>query len=341
MRDRPAVFVRLTDASGHSGFGEIWCNFPHVGAGYRKRLADEVVGPILKSLDPAELDGTYEVLMARLHLLAIQSGDWGPLRQVCAGFDAAVHDLAARRADAPLYACLNPDASAEIGVYASGIGPERPGEVARSFAEAGHRAFKVKVGFGVETDLASAAAFRRSVGNDVRLMVDANQGWNPGQATEMIGRLAPAGLVWVEEPIAADQPVSAWQKLGADTGAALAAGENLNTTAEFQDFMNSAAVRFIQPDVAKWGGVSGCLAVGRLARESGAVYCPHFLGGGIGLASSAHLLAAVGGQGLLEVDTNPNPLRDRLLGDAFTVVEGRMRLGDRPGIGIDTPGLFG
>src|SRR5690606_25567461 len=94
MRDRPAVFLRVTDEAGRHGYGEVWCNFPTVAAEHRARLAGEVVGPLLADLQPQAGGPVYARLMERLHVLAIQSGEWGPLRQVSAGFDAAVHDLA-------------------------------------------------------------------------------------------------------------------------------------------------------------------------------------------------------------------------------------------------------
>ena len=91
----------------------------------------------------------------------------------------------------------------------------------------------------------------------------------------------------------------------------------------------------LQPDVAKWGGITGCHAVARRAIGAGRSYCPHYLGGGIGLAASAHLLAAVGGPGLLEVDVNPNRLRQ-----AFGDLPGAMSPGGwgirtAPGLGIE------
>ena len=91
----------------------------------------------------------------------------------------------------------------------------------------------------------------------------------------------------------------------------------------------------LQPDMAKWGGFSGCLPVARAILGAGLRYCPHFLGGGVGLLASAHLLAAVGGDGLLEVDANPNPLRTRLCGAVGAVREGRVILGDAPGLGVE------
>ena len=47
MRDRPAVFVRVTDTEGAQGWGEVWCNFPTVGAEHRARLLDSVFAPLL------------------------------------------------------------------------------------------------------------------------------------------------------------------------------------------------------------------------------------------------------------------------------------------------------
>src|SRR6266851_5043008 len=93
MGDRPAVFVKVTDADGAEGFGEVWCNFPSVGAEHRARLADHVIGPLLIESGELELRGVFAHLMQRLHVLAIQSGEWGPFRQVSAGIDAACHDL--------------------------------------------------------------------------------------------------------------------------------------------------------------------------------------------------------------------------------------------------------
>ena len=60
-----------------------------------------------------------------------------------------------------------------------------------------------------------------------------------------------------------------------------------------------------------------------------------FLGGGIGLLASAHALAAVGGDGMLEVDCNPNPLRTFLVNGLFNTPMNSMVLGDEPGIGVE------
>lgn len=334
MRDRPAVFLKVTDSDGAEGFGEVWCNFPSVGAEHRARLADEVIGPLLIASGELELRGVFAHLMRRLHVLAIQSGEWGPLCQVAAGCDAACHDLAARKARLPLWRFLAGTGSGKIRVYASGIGPENPAEVAAAAISRGHTGFKLKVGFGDDTDRRSLAAIRAALSAGHMLMTDANQGWRFDDARNGIGLCADHAAAWIEEPIAADRPLHEWNTLATQSPIALAGGENVNRIADFEALIGGKIFGFVQPDVAKWGGVSGCLGVARLALGAGALYCPHFLGGAIGLMASAHLLAAAGGDGLLEIDVNPNPDRDALVGGALPLLDGSIQLSEAAGIGI-------
>jgi D-galactarolactone cycloisomerase len=335
MRDRPAVFVKVTDADDAEGFGEIWCNFPSVGAEHRARLADEVIGPLLIESGELELRGVFAHLMQRLHIVAIQSGEWGPLGHVAAGIDAACHDVAARKAGLPLWRFLDGSGTGRIRAYASGIGPENPSELAAVAAGRGHTAFKLKVGFGHETDLRSLGAIRSALAPGSMLMTDANQGWHVDDALESIHMCADHGAIWIEEPIAADRPLTDWTTLAKNSPIALAGGENINRLSDFEAVIAGKIFRYLQPDVAKWGGVSGCLEAARLAQGAGTIYCPHFLGSGIGLMASAHLLAAAGGDGLLEIDVNPNPHRDALVGGALPLVAGSIQLSEAAGIGIE------
>ena len=89
----------------------------------------------------------------------------------------------------------------------------------------------------------------------------------------------------------------------------------------------------LQPDLAKWGGFTGCLPLGELAAKASAWLCPHWLGGGIGLLATLHLKAAIGGEGFAEVDANPNPLRELLAGELPPVRDGAMALSEQPGLG--------
>jgi L-alanine-DL-glutamate epimerase-like enolase superfamily enzyme len=103
----------------------------------------------------------------------------------------------------------------------------------------------------------------------------------------------------------------------------------------FDEAIASKAFQVIQPDIAKWGGISACLPIIKKLNQYGIEYCPHYLGGGIGLMASAHLLAASSSTGMLEIDSNFNPLRSLLTPSLNKVSDGRVTLSDKPGIGID------
>src|SRR5512133_480269 len=319
MRERPALLVRVEDEHGVFGWGEVWCNFPTVGAEHRAHLIDSLVAPILCAQAWEDPRSAFREISRRLHILGIQSGEPGPMAQIAAGTDVAMWDLAARRAAQPLWKMLG--GSPTVPVYASGLGPGSPEVVAARKLQEGYRAFKLKVGFGQKRDCANLGALRALVG-PLPLMVDANQAWGLGEARSMSAALAEFTPLWLEEPIAADQPLSVWQQLARDSAIPLAAGENLRGMEAFEAALGAGAFGVIQPDLGKWGGFSGCLEVGNMARARGAMFCPHRLGGGIGRAAKLRRKAAIGSPSYAEVDANPNPLRDLGGIRAFKVHEG-------------------
>jgi L-alanine-DL-glutamate epimerase-like enolase superfamily enzyme len=332
MRDRPMVLVRVEDGDGVVGWGESWCNFPTVGAEHRARLVESVLAPLLEGKHFDHPQEAFRLLTAKTAVLAIQSGEPGPVAQAIAGLDIALWDLAARRAGEPLWRMLG-GSSPRVRVYASGLNPDQPEKLAAKRRAEGYAAFKLKVGFGVERDVANLAALRAELGEDVDLMVDANQGWSLAEAAETSRRLERFKLRWLEEPLRADSPWNDWKILARRTGIPLAAGENIGSDEGFDAALHAEALDVVQPDMAKWGGFSGCLPVARRILDAHLRYCPHFLGGGIGLLASAHLLAAAGGDGLLEVDANPNPLRTLASAAISKVVDGTVTLGEEPGLG--------
>jgi len=200
---------------------------------------------------------------------------------------------------------------------------------------AGYRAFKLKVGFGAERDVANLAAMREALGPDATIMCDANQAWNTtDDAVARIAELAPYRPLWIEEPIPADCPHDAWRSLAASSAIPLAAGENLRGQQAFDEAVDAGYLRFVQPDVGKWGGISGGIAIARNAATRGIAYCPHWLAGGIGLAASMHALAGSGNTlGYAEVDANPNPLREDVF--RFAIEDGCVTLADAPGLGFE------
>ncbi len=333
MRDRPAVFIRITDTDGCTGWGEVWCNFPTVGAEHRARLIDSVFSPLLVGRTIESASSAFFELTELTAVLAIQSAEPGPIAQCIAGIDIALWDLQARRSHLPLWKMLGGH-SPHVRVYASGLNPTDPQVLAADKLAQGYRAFKLKVGFGLERDIANLRALRQAIG-DAPLMIDANQAWDCDTAVAMAHAFEAFEPVWLEEPLRADRPMTEWASLASRTKIRLAAGENIASFAGFDAALASKAFGVIQPDLAKWGGFTGCLSVARAIIDRGARFCPHYLGAGVGLLASAHLLAAVGGDGMLEVDANPNALRELTCGPLSAPIEGTISLTDAPGLGVE------
>ena len=334
LRDRPAVFLRIEDADGAFGWGEVFANWPSAAAEHRVNLLARDIGPLVFNLSlnhPSEL---YPVLERQTRIVALQSGEWGPFRQVIAGLDIALWDLFARKSDLPLRRYINDSAVDTVPAYASGIHIDQAETLVNEARQTGFNAFKLKVGFSMQRDLEQ---LQQVVGNCISgesFAVDANQAWNTDTAREFMSGSSSLPLIWLEEPIPADAPQSDWQLLHQASSYPLAGGENLVGHDEYDRAIAARYLSVVQPDIIKWGGITGCLDVGIKLRKAGLRYCPHFLGGGIGLQASANLLAAVGGDGLLEVDVNPNPLRDGFGKVSSMLTAEGWHCNDAPGLGI-------
>jgi len=346
MYDRPALLVRITDADGCVGHGEIWCNFPSRGAEYKAGLLVNEFAYWLKGRhfsSPAEI---FDGLTAAFAVLGLQTADPGTLLQVIAGVDQALWDMVARRQGMRLCALFGAPGDA-VRAYASGIHPKEARERVQLARERGFTAFKVKVGFGEDVDRDGLAVARQLIDDDHQLMIDANQAWmSPQQAADNINALSRFDLKWIEEPLRASAAPAQWQELANMISVPLAGGENLPTLDAVDAYQAQALFAFVQPDIGKIGGFTGLLRIfgGRDAVQSPpeSVYCPHWLGGMVGLAASAHLLTVIGDAGLLEVDVNDNPIRESLADwDLRPSNGGRIELPEDDGIGIvpDLPAM--
>lgn len=335
MMHRPALFLRVSASDGAWGWGEVFCNFPQVGGEHRARLIDSLFAPLLQG-SPSDSPQRLRVrLEEQTRRLAIQCGEPGPFAQIIGAVDQALWDLAGRRAGLPLWKLLapGPEGGNRVRVYASGLGPDHVADTALRKKAEGYSAFKFKVGFNAKRDKANFADIRAALGDEAVVMIDANQAWTPSTAAQRIAELAPFNPYWIEEPLAADEPVSHWRELARECGLPLAAGENLRGACAFEEALAAGYLTFIQPDVGKWGGISACRDVVQLARSHKAVFCPHWLGGGIGLAASLHLRAAMGPEGYAEVDANPNPLREEVFSPSPR--DGWVTLANAPGLGVE------
>ena len=331
FRDRPFVLVHVVDTDGAEGWGEAWCNWSAVGAEHRSRLVvdlgERLIGRRFES--PAELFHTFS---RELEVLVLQTLDVGPIAQAVAGIDIAVWDLVARKAGKPLYRLLRDQRVESVPVYATGINPDEPENFAMARQAEGHRAFKLKTGFGHDLDVRNLCEMRKVLGLDAVITCDANQSLDLSSARAFCDAIEDLKLSWFEEPIRVDALEADWLALAAASKTPLAGGENFHGE-QFTRTLASPVLQVIQPDITKWGGVTGNWAVAHDAVSAGKRYCPHYFGGGVSLLASLHVLAAAGGEGLLEFDCHPNVGREAVVGSLLPVREGRVPVPQTPCLG--------
>jgi len=333
MPTRNGLLIKLYDTGGGWGWGEAWCNFPPRGNLAKLLLLEDVIGPALLEGPVASWDQGRQVLEGRLARMEIHTGEPGPFSHLLAAIDLALADLAARRQQVSLARLLAERPLGRVPVYASSPAPDRLDSLLPDLLEAGHKAVKVKIGYDWQADSGTLERVRR-IAPEAELYVDANQAWAPDVAVERLHALRDWQPLFVEEPMRADRPVEDWSTLAAGTKIPLAAGENILSTQRFAHMVEARALRVVQPDVIKWGGASGAMAVGRHARQNGARCFLHYMGTALGLAASVQVMAALGGDGYLELDANDNPLRTDLGEIDLAVADGSLRVSEAPGIGF-------
>jgi L-alanine-DL-glutamate epimerase-like enolase superfamily enzyme len=332
MTHRHAILVEVVTDEGLIGLGESWSNFPAWAPVERLATLAQGVKPLLIG---QELDDPARVtrdLIARLEPVGRQWGARGPIFQAISAVDIALWDLHGKALGQPVRALLADDAADQVPVYASGLGPADVVATARASWEAGVRTLKLKVGFGAATDRANLAALRAAYPG-AALAVDANQAWTYEQARDMAPLLRAFACRWMEEPVPAEE-VDALRRLRDDLPCPVAGGENYYGAREFGRVLAAGALGLAQPDVCKTGGITELVAICRAAHAAGIPYAPHYLGGAVGLTASLHVLAALPGGLIMELDANPNPLREELLTTPPAPRDGMLAVPDGPGLGI-------
>ena len=170
-----------------------------------------------------------------------------------------------------------------------GYPDEKIRRLCREGVQQGWSHFKIKVGRDLEDDLRRAAIVRAEIGPDRKLMLDANQVWDVGEAIGNMEQLARFDPWWIEEPTSPDDILghAAIAKAVAPIG--VATGEQCHNRVMFKQLMQAGAMRFCQLDSCRLGGVNEVLAVLLLAAKFRIPVCPH--AGGVGLCEYVQHLA--------------------------------------------------
>ena len=172
-----------------------------------------------------------------------------------------------------------------------GYNDEKLRRLCASAVAQGFRHIKIKVGEDVEDDVRRCRIVRETIGQDIRLMVDANQVWEVDEAIEWMRRLEPFAPWFIEEPTSPDDVLGHKTIRDSLNGVKVATGEHCQNRILFKQFIMSQAIDIVQIDACRLAGLNEILTVYMIAAKYGMPVCPH--AGGVGLCEYAQHLSMI------------------------------------------------
>jgi len=327
---RSTTLVQVETDEGVSGIGSASGNGELIEV-----IVARVLKPLLIGMDPTEIDEIWDKAYFRGGHKEFGTRGIGVV--ALSGVDIALWDILGKVRGVPVYQLLGGKCRDKVPVYATALYPEEPEKVAaraRAFADQGFHGVKIKVGFDLEQDIRIVRAVREELGKDFTVMTDANQGYSVDVGLKAAAAFAECGAFWLEEPLFVED-IEGHATLREKTKVPIAVGENLHTYYAFENFIVRGAVDFIQPDVARAGGITEIKRITALAAKHNVPVSFHTWGDGVALAASVHLSAALKDCIVMELDYTYNPLREELLNEPFKVQKGLLTPPDKPGLGIE------
>lgn len=316
--------VTITDSDGATGIGYSYT----IGTGGPAviSLLAQTLAPRLIGRDAEEIEGIWRDLLFVTHATAV-----GAITSLAlAAIDTALWDLRCKRAGQPLWRMAG-GARSDIAVYSTEGGwlhIETPAlvEDACAVRAAGFAGAKVKIGKPTSAeDARRLSAVRAAVGEDFRLMVDANQAFTLSEALLRADMLADHGITWFEEPLPADD-LSGHATLARQSRVPIAVGESLYSPGQFKDYLMQGAASVVQVDAARVGGITPWLKVAHMAECHNLSVCPHFL-----MELHVSLVCAVPNAWMLEYI----PQLDAITSSRLELRAGRAHAPQTAGLGID------
>jgi galactonate dehydratase len=350
-----ATLVRIDTDEGISGFGEA---NPDSGAGGVVGLINSMK-ELLIGEDPRNVERCWEKLRRRVFA--------GPQAGVyviaLSGIELALWDIAGKAAGQPVYRMLGGKFRDRIRLYADcGDGDDPGGSVsgcverAQRMVEEGFTAMKFDIddlrhpakhdGFNhtinaaeLRTMVDRVAAVREAIGPDIDLAIDLHARYDVPSACKIAWALEPFDLMWLEEPIPAEN-IDALVRVRAQTRTPICAGENLYLRWGFRELLEKGAVDVIEPDVPKCGGLAEAKKIANLAEMHYVPFAPHLVSTPLGTMATAHQCGSIPNFFVQEW----HALEEREVWDSYVfapdgsgsiVKDGYITLPDTPGIGVE------
>ena len=254
--------IRIQTDTGIDGFGETSVNFPPWSFKERAATIEDGLAGLLIGENPLEI-GRLWTKMTRAVRGYTRMWSEGALAQAVSGIDIALWDIAGKEYCQPISVLLGGRFREEVEVYATGYSPDQltTPNSASDIEAKGYRAVKIRIGFDDVSDLENVRRVHDSIGGGVRVIVDANGAYRLPQARKIARCLSEFNLLWLEEPVLADD-LEGYVALHQEFPAIpLAWGENAFSIESYQRFAQAHAIDIVMPDPARTGGLTQCARV--------------------------------------------------------------------------------
>lgn len=314
-----SIIVEIGTKQGITGFG--------MGGGgaagaliIEKHLRDFLIGS-----DASRV----ELLWDQMYSSTLFYGRRGVVIMALSGVDLALWDLLGRAQDKPVYQLLGGPVKTKVPAYFTGTDLDLA-------TRSGFQAIKIPITHsirdgreGMKKTEADLQRVRERIGPDRELMIDANCQWDGPYSVEMLERLRPLKLKFIEEPLSPDD-VLGYSDLCRISGTTrIASGEHEYTRHGFRMLLHHKAVDILQPDLTWSGGLTEIRRVVAMAAAENLPVVPH-RGGGV---YALHLILATPNCPLAEsfgIGEPPDELRDAV---SSRFENGYYVATDKPGFG--------
>ena len=350
------LWVRVETDAGVTGLGEC------VHGGKQAIAIISYLEEKLTGRDPFAINAIFEE-MRRGHVF--DGGTGGALITALTGIEIALWDLKGKALGVPLYELLGGKFRDKVRVYADcqvepGMNFDQIQRVVDEVLERGFTALKIDVDIhayghqGTEMEGFTKDRFNMTAGQwehermvqlvdmvttaagrDVDVAADVHTRLDVSSAIRLARDLEPYHLMWLEEPVPAEN-VKAMREVKRATTTPICCGENLYLAHGFRDLIEQQAVDGIMPDLPKCGGLSHGRRQAQMAELYYMAFAPHNVASPIGTMASAHVCATVPNFLVLEFHWLHRNYWSTIIQEKVDIIkDGYIQLSDRPGIGVE------
>jgi L-rhamnonate dehydratase len=259
-------------------------------------------------------------------------GHGGIPMAVISGIDIALWDLKGKILNRPVYDLLGGKGTPDLAPYLTSWSP-------RAIEQFGINDVKISVPYGpangeegMRANEALVAEARELVGTDGFIALDCYMAWDVNYTIEMVRRLRPYGIAWVEEPVMPED-IDGYRRISDAIDCRVSGGEHSFTLPQFERLISEGRIDLVQPDIYRAGGITGLKRIASIARSHNVELICHGVG-----SPTYHFLISNGptlSPRCEYLDIYDGGSETWVLSDDPRPREGRLALADAPGFGYD------